>query len=81
MRIEVLSDAGAVANKAAEIAQARVWRKNAVDHAACHRNSERDFQRGVFAQLLFGRATLGFYVFNPDDSAERLAVVTLGAVF
>lgn len=44
-------------------------------------NSERDFQSGGFAQLLFGRATLGFYVFNPDDSADRLAVVSLGAEF
>jgi hypothetical protein len=44
-------------------------------------NSDRDIQRGGFAQLLFGKATLGFYVFNPDDSADRLAVVSLGAEF
>lgn len=44
-------------------------------------NSERDIQRGGFAQLLFGKATLGFYVFNPDDSDDRLAIVSLGAEF
>jgi len=30
---------------------------------------------------MFGKVTLGFYVFNPDDSAERLAVASLGAEF
>ena len=44
-------------------------------------NTDRDIQRGGFAQLLFGRAILGFYLFNPDDSADRLAVVSLGAEF
>ena len=44
-------------------------------------NSDRDIQRGGFAQLLFGKATLGFYVFNPDDSADRLAIVSLAAEF
>jgi hypothetical protein len=44
-------------------------------------NSDRDIQRGGFAQLMLGKATLGFYVFNPDDSADRLAILSLGAEF
>ena len=40
-------------------------------------SSDRDIQRGGFAQLMLGKTTLGFYVFNPDDSArstrDRLA--------
>ncbi len=43
--------------------------------------SDREIQRGGFAQLMFGKATLGFYVFNPDDDTDRLAVVSLGAEF
>lgn len=43
--------------------------------------SDRGIQRGGFAQLMFGKATLGFYVFNPDDNTDRLAVVSLGAEF
>lgn len=43
--------------------------------------SDRDIQRGGFAQLMFGKATLGLYVFNPDDDTDRLAVVSLGAEF
>jgi hypothetical protein len=43
--------------------------------------SDRDIQRGGFAQLMFGQVTLGLYVFNPDDDADRLAVVSLGAEF
>jgi len=43
--------------------------------------SERDIQRGPFAQLIAGKLTLGAYVFNPDDSANRVAIVSLGAEF
>jgi hypothetical protein len=43
--------------------------------------SDRDIQRGVFAQLMYGKATLGGYVFNPDDSDGRFIVFTLGAEF
>ncbi|WP_310447604.1 hypothetical protein [Thiobacillus sp.] len=43
--------------------------------------SDRDIQRGGFAQLTAGRFTLGAYVFNPDDSADRFAIVSLGASF
>jgi hypothetical protein len=44
-------------------------------------NSDRDIQRGGFAQLVLGKTTLGFYVFNPDDSANRLAIASLEAEF
>jgi hypothetical protein len=40
----------------------------------------RDLQRGVFAQIIAGRATLGIYAFNPD-SGSRYAIVSLGAQF
>ena len=43
--------------------------------------SERDIQRGGFSQLTSGRLTLGAYVFNPDDSADRFVIVSLGATF
>jgi hypothetical protein len=43
--------------------------------------SERDIQRGGFAQLTSGRFTLGAYVFNPDDSDDRFAIVSFGASF
>jgi hypothetical protein len=43
--------------------------------------SDRDIQRGGFAQLTFGKVTLGTYVFNPDDSADRFAIFSLGAAF
>lgn len=43
--------------------------------------SDRDIQRGGFAQLTFGKVTLGTYVFNPDDSADRFAIFSLGASF
>jgi hypothetical protein len=43
--------------------------------------SDRDIQRGLFAQLLLGKVTLGLYVFNPDDSDDRFMVYSLGAKF
>ena len=43
--------------------------------------SDRDIQRGGFAQLMFGKMTLGVYVFNPDDSTNRLVICSLGAKF
>ena len=43
--------------------------------------SERDIQRGGFAQFMFGQVTLGTYVFNPDDSADRFVIFSLGATF
>jgi hypothetical protein len=43
--------------------------------------SERDIQRGLFAQLMYRKATLGLYIFNPDDSDNRFAVFSLGAKF
>jgi hypothetical protein len=44
-------------------------------------HTDRDFQRGPFAQLIAGKVTLGAYVFNPDGSANRVAIVSLGAQF
>jgi hypothetical protein len=45
-------------------------------------NSDRDIQRGGFAQLVTpGKMSLGLYVFNPDDNANRFAVFSLGAKF
>jgi hypothetical protein len=44
-------------------------------------SSDRDIQRGGFAQLVLGKATIGFYVFNPDDRADQLAILSLSAEF
>ncbi len=43
--------------------------------------SDRDIQRGLFAQLMSGKATLGFYIFNPDDSGDQFTVFSLGVKF
>jgi hypothetical protein len=43
--------------------------------------SDRDIQRGGFAQFTLGKVTLGTYVFNPDNSADRFVIVSLGATF
>ncbi len=43
--------------------------------------SDRDIQRGFFAQLMSGKVTLGFYIFNPDDSGNQFTVFSLGAKF
>jgi len=43
--------------------------------------SDRDIQRGFFAQVMYRKATLGAYIFNPDDSDSRYAVFSLGAEF
>lgn len=43
--------------------------------------SDRDIQRGVFAQLIYRKMTLGAYVFNPDDNDSRFMVFSLGAEF
>lgn len=37
----------------------------------------RELQRGIFAQLVFGKTTLSFYAFDPDTSS-RYAIVALG---
>jgi len=45
-------------------------------------NNDRDIQQGGFAQLITpGKVTLGFYVFNPDLSADRFAIFSLAAEF
>jgi len=43
--------------------------------------TDRDFQRGVFGQAVLGDVTVGLYVFNPDDSADRVVILSLGAKF
>lgn len=43
--------------------------------------SDREIQRGGFAQFTFGKLTLGTYVFNPDDSADQFVIFSLGAAF
>jgi hypothetical protein len=43
--------------------------------------SDREFQRGVFGQAVLGEVTLGLYVLNPDDSADRVVIFSLGAKF
>jgi hypothetical protein len=43
--------------------------------------SDRDIQRGVFGQAVLGEITLGLYVLNPDESADRVVIVSLCAKF
>ena len=43
-------------------------------------HSERDLQRGLFAQVGIGRVMLSFYAFNPD-LGSRYAIVSLGMDF
>jgi len=40
----------------------------------------RDLQRGIFGQVVVGKATLGVYAFNPD-SGSRYVIVSLGLEF
>jgi hypothetical protein len=42
--------------------------------------SGRDLQRGLFAQFIFDKTTLGVYAFNPD-TGSRYAIVALGVQF
>ena len=44
-------------------------------------SSDLDIQRGGFAQIISGKVTLGLYVFNPTDSADRVSILSLGAEF
>jgi len=43
--------------------------------------SDHDIQPGFFAQVIYRKAMLGVYVFNPDDSDNRYTVFSLGAEF
>ena len=43
--------------------------------------SDRDIQRGFLAQFMVRKVTVGFYIFNPDDSDSRYSVFSLGAKF
>ena len=42
--------------------------------------NERDLQRGPFAQVMLGPATIGLYAFNPD-SGSRYAIVSAAFAF
>jgi len=42
--------------------------------------TDRDLQRGVFAQLMFGKGTLSVYAFNPD-AGSRYTIIALGVQF
>lgn len=42
--------------------------------------TDRDFQRGIFAQLMLGKATLSLYAFNPD-TGSRYAIIAVGVQF
>ena len=44
-------------------------------------SSDLDIQRGAFAQVIYGKMTLGMYVFNPSDSADRVSILSFGAQF
>jgi hypothetical protein len=43
-------------------------------------DTDRDIQRGVFAQVFFGAATVSLYAFNPD-AASRYVILSLGLSF
>ena len=43
-------------------------------------HTDRDLQRGLFAQVMVGKVTLSAYAFNPD-SASRYAIAALGLQF
>lgn len=43
-------------------------------------STDRSFQAGIFAQLMFGKATLSVYAFNPD-TGSRYTIFALGAQF
>jgi len=42
--------------------------------------NDRELQRGLFAQLFSGKATLGFFAFNPE-SGSRYSIIALGVQF
>jgi hypothetical protein len=43
-------------------------------------HTDRDLQRGLFAQVMVGKTMLGVYAFNPD-AASRYAIVAFGVQF
>ncbi len=43
--------------------------------------SERVVDRGLFAQVIYRKVSLGGYIFNPDDGDNRFMVFSLGAEF
>jgi hypothetical protein len=57
------------------------WRLGMAGQRLRERDSERDTQRGLFAQFTAGLFTYGAFVFNPDSDDDRFAVVQFGAEF
>jgi hypothetical protein len=43
--------------------------------------SDRDIQRGFFAQVKYRKATFGIFDFNPDDSCSHFIIYSLGFEF
>jgi hypothetical protein len=43
-------------------------------------DTDRDIQRGVFAQATLGAATVGIYAFNPE-ATSRYVIISLGLAF
>lgn len=57
------------------------WRIGLAGQRLREHDSERDTQRGVFAQFTAGAFTYGAFVFNLDSGDDRFAVVQFGAEF
>jgi hypothetical protein len=57
------------------------WRIGVAGQRLREHESERDTQRGIFAQFTSGAFTYGAYVFNLDADDDRFAVLQFGAEF
>jgi hypothetical protein len=57
------------------------WRIGLAGQRLREHETERDTQRGVFAQFASGAFTYGAYVFNLDEDDARFVVLQLGAEF
>jgi hypothetical protein len=57
------------------------WRVGIAGQRLREYGSERDVQRGVFAQFTPGTLTVGAYVFNLDADDDRFVVLQFGAEF
>ena len=57
------------------------WRIGIAGQRLREHDSERDTQRGVFAQFTAGAFTYGAFLFNPDNDDSRFTVLQFGAEF
>jgi hypothetical protein len=57
------------------------WRLGAVAQRSRRYESSREIQRGLFAQLEVGSATLGLFVFEPTDPSRRSTLLMVGVGF